>query len=230
MIAGDEVIEGMTRSTAVPAGAVAYIDAEWISDESPELFGALIVRPGRDVRWRNGNPLPASHDDPDEVALLALLSFATEAAILARSAGGPAEVTGSGIVAWLIRRLIEGSIDSSAVLEAAQPPTIVDTTGEPEVVAASLERIEDLGTLVLAGEPRKGTFPLDVYPNLHVRGLSVVGVSRPLSGDVLPPSDALASVMSVEDFRSGLATRRPDATETRAAMCYRVEGRSTAAP
>lgn len=53
----------------------------------------------------------------------------------------------------------------------------IDTTGDPAVIAGALARLEDLGTLVLTGPPAPATVVLDLYVELHVRGLTIVGIA-----------------------------------------------------
>ncbi|MGH9062435.1 MAG: hypothetical protein ACRD0L_00370, partial [Acidimicrobiales bacterium] len=57
---------------------------------------------------------------------------------------------------------------------------IVDTTGRPAVVVGATCRLADLGTLVLAGEWLGSPMPIDLYRDVHRRGLRLVGVGRPL--------------------------------------------------
>jgi hypothetical protein len=56
----------------------------------------------------------------------------------------------------------------------------VDTTGDPAVIVDATRRLADLGTLVLVGESvgRKAT--LNLYQDVHLRGLMIVGVAPPL--------------------------------------------------
>lgn len=86
---------------------------------------------------------------------------------------GPVEVTGEGEVAAAVR----AAVGTDAITEMA-PSCIVETTGRPEVIEQSLARLADLGLLVLAGVPQALT--IDLYADVHLRGLRVVGVS-PLS-------------------------------------------------
>lgn len=82
----------------------------------------------------------------------------------------PVEVIGDGPVAERLR---------TAVGRAGDGPlqVVVDTTGDPERIADALERLDDLGLLVLAGPLHPGQVSMDLYADLHVRGLTVVGVA-----------------------------------------------------
>ena len=82
----------------------------------------------------------------------------------------PVEVLGDGPLAELLRRSL-GTDDASR-----RPAVVVDTTGDAAELARALRRLDDLGTLVLAGPPPSEPLALDLYGDLHVRGLTVVGV------------------------------------------------------
>ena len=85
---------------------------------------------------------------------------------------GPVEVMGNGRLADEVRALL------GARLQAAgpRPVAVVEMTGAPEQLAAALKRVDDLGTVVVAGPEPSAPLPLDLYDELHVRGLVVVGV------------------------------------------------------
>jgi hypothetical protein len=57
---------------------------------------------------------------------------------------------------------------------------VVDTTGDPETIRSALDRVSDLGMVVLAGESSGRVLDLDLYSSVHRRGLFVVGVASPL--------------------------------------------------
>jgi threonine dehydrogenase-like Zn-dependent dehydrogenase len=62
---------------------------------------------------------------------------------------------------------------------AGRPAAVIETTGNRDEIEAALRRVDDLGTVVLAGPPPPGPVPLDLYADLHVRGLTLVGVVAP---------------------------------------------------
>ena len=59
----------------------------------------------------------------------------------------------------------------------APPSAIIDTTGDAAAVVSTLRRVEDLGTVVLAGPPASKAVALDLYSDVHVRGLTIIGVA-----------------------------------------------------
>jgi threonine dehydrogenase-like Zn-dependent dehydrogenase len=90
-------------------------------------------------------------------------------AVLAALGTDAAEVVGAGALADALRARLPAP--------AAPPAAIVDTTGDPAAIADALARVDDLGTVVLAGPVPEGTVALDLYADVHVRGLTVVGVA-----------------------------------------------------
>ena len=98
------------------------------------------------------------------------------AAALAVAAAGPrpVEVVGSGELAAAIRAQLGGGQGRSEEL----PGTIVETTGEVAGIQAALARVRDLGLVVLAVAPAPGAPDIDLYADLHVRGLTVAGVAQ----------------------------------------------------
>lgn len=83
----------------------------------------------------------------------------------------PVEVIGDGPVAVELRQALAPSDGSG------EPGTIVDTTGDPDQLLDALARVRALGTIVLAGPPPPAGVDLDAYADLHVRGLTVIGVA-----------------------------------------------------
>ena len=87
----------------------------------------------------------------------------------------PIEVTGEGPVADRLR----ATLGIAGRDGDQRPGTIVETTGSVEAVRDALARVANLGTVVLAG-PYPTTGALDLHDDLHVRGITVVGLA-PLS-------------------------------------------------
>jgi hypothetical protein len=99
-----------------------------------------------------------------------------EVVAIVRAAGPgaePVEVTGSGYLAGRLRT----DLGVPARAGDDRPGTIVETTGETAEIVAALMRVRDLGTVVLAGPATTDSRPIDLYADLHVRGLTVIGVA-----------------------------------------------------
>lgn len=60
--------------------------------------------------------------------------------------------------------------------EGPSPEVVIETTGQHAEIQAALARVADLGTVVLAGPMVAAPVALDLYPDLHYRGLTVVGL------------------------------------------------------
>lgn len=92
-------------------------------------------------------------------------------AVLAAARQGPApvEVAGSGELAQELRAQLGTSGEGRA-------GTIVETTGELSSIELAMARVEDLGTIVLAGPPMGEDATVDLYSDIHVRGLTVIAL------------------------------------------------------
>ena len=167
---------GVELVARLPAGAVAYLDADWLAPEAPGSPPSLVVVDGR-LRFEDGPARELGADaDPDLAAARVLLAVADGAAAAVRA--GPAEVLGRGLVAERVRSLL-GARGVALADGVERPTAIVDGTGDPASLGRATERLADLGMLVLAGEPAGRRVPLNVYTDVHRRGLRVFGVAPP---------------------------------------------------
>ncbi len=100
--------------------------------------------------------------------------MATALGALARINGVPAgrvQVIGDGLLGRLVERLLPAGFGSG------RPLAVVEATGSDSNLRRAISTVETLGTVVLAA-------PLDVpavqvagYTDIHVRGLTVVGLA-----------------------------------------------------
>ena len=102
-------------------------------------------------------------------------SRAMAAAAVAATGPRPVEVTGSGALASAIRTELDVTQGGSD----EQPGTVVVTSGDVAEIQEALARVRDLGLVVLIAAPTPDAPRLDLYTDLHVRGLTVVGVPEP---------------------------------------------------
>lgn len=86
---------------------------------------------------------------------------------------GPIEIVGEGPLADELR----ARLGDRARLHPDGPSAIIDTTGDAAAVVSALQRVDDLGTVVLAGPQRSKPVALDLYADVHVRGLTIIGVA-----------------------------------------------------
>ena len=54
------------------------------------------------------------------------------------------------------------------------PAVVVEETGDPAEIERALAQAEDLGTVVLAAPVSEQEAAIDLYADLHVRGLTLV--------------------------------------------------------
>ena len=205
----------------LPRGTVSYADREWLAGQGE--IRALSFAPDGRVLWAGDESAQIVGDsDPTLVAAGVLLHVAQEAAEAALAATrGAVEVIGAGLVAARVRQLVG---DRSA---ASDPPgAVVDTTGDPAAIRSGLDRLSELGTIVLAGESSGRTLDLDLYASVHRRGLVVVGVAPP----VQHIDDALTDVEGAEvaQWRSRLVDVSPGTWVPGDALWYRFGGERTA--
>jgi hypothetical protein len=208
---------------ALPPGAVAYVDRDWLP-ASPGEVPSLVAAPGGALAWCGGRPVQIPGNlDSDAAATLALLVVAEAAAAnLEGITPDSIEIVGRGLIAQQVRALVKdpsGSNGWSTPIE--RPRAIVDATGDPSVILDATQRVANLGTVVLLGESLGRTAEMNLYPDVHIRGLTLIGVAPPLAhiGTVFSQSDlddplvascreALVGVVAGMPLRHGAAWYR----------------------
>jgi threonine dehydrogenase-like Zn-dependent dehydrogenase len=162
--------------------------------------------------------------DADTAATLALLVVAEAAA--ATLEGIPAdsiEIVGAGLIARLVRVLVEDPPGPNPWTKPInQPRAIVDTTGDPSLIVDATQRVANLGTIVLVGESLGRTAEMNLYPDVHARGLTLIGVAPPLqhAGSVF----ARTVGPQIDLSRELLVPISSGAPLPRDAVWYRVSG------
>lgn len=177
MIRAEITDAGATLVADLPPGSRAYLDRDWLPASSGDL-AALTVMSDGSMAWRDDPPVEGHRDvDPVTAAAQALLVVARDAAAAVEGVG-PVAITGRGLVARRVRALVAERLS----LERNEPPrAIVETTGDPTAILDATRRVAELGIVVLAGETHgRGAVELDFYPDVHVRGLTLVGLAPPL--------------------------------------------------
>jgi hypothetical protein len=159
----------------------------------------------------------------EAAAALALLAVArTAAAAVEGLVPYSIEIVGRGQIARLVRTLVgrlPGPDRRSRPVE--QPRAIVDTTGDPSMIVDATQRVADLGTVVLVGECLGRPTEMNLYPEVHARGLSLVGVAAPLehAGPLVEREDPL-----VESCRETLVGVVAGTPLVAGASWYRLSG------
>jgi hypothetical protein len=173
--------ERLTVKADLPRGSRAYLDRDWLPAGRSGPVPALLVRPDGMLQWSDGPPVAAPDGvDPDRAAALTLLDVAREAAGATRPVPpASVEVAGTGVIASAVRSLIHGQADDRSA-GPDRPQVIVDASGDRYRIVDATRRLADLGTLVLVGESLGRPLRADLYPDVHRRGLTLVGVGIPL--------------------------------------------------
>jgi hypothetical protein len=167
----------------LPAGATAYIDADWVKRVDAEV-PALVVD-GDGIRWNDGAAVPVPGGESDSAAAALFREVAAEAVSRVPEDARSVKVLGDGLVATEARLLLDTRA-GSAPGQGERPGCVIDATGDPDAILNALGELDDLGTLVAAGPLGDRPFPINLYAHVHLRGLHVVGVAPPLADGRLP--------------------------------------------
>jgi hypothetical protein len=166
-------------------------------DLEPGSVGFLDSADDADVLWgRAYRPEPSL----DEVAAREFAATAKAAtdALRGMSPEG-VEVVGAGILAALVARVLGPRSGEGA------PTVMLDTSGSSARIRDALEQCDRLGTVLLAAPPVEAEVDARTYTDLHVRGLTIVGV--PWVGE---PTDEQAPPELVAWAQEQLAPLHPD--------------------
>lgn len=173
-------------------GGVAYVDADWPSPSGAGRVPTLVTRRDGSIVWTGIGAAEwgASELEAEARVAVCFARVVREAVAAARAydlEGRRVAVTGRGFLASLIRVEL-----GDLMFGESRPGAVIDTTGDRSLIEPSVAEVADGGLVVMAGEPPGGVLPLDLYRDVHVRGLTLVGVS-PLrdgnaGGDLDPPA------------------------------------------
>jgi threonine dehydrogenase-like Zn-dependent dehydrogenase len=170
---------GRVVRAELPPGSAAFFDREWAPLDRAAALPAVVVA--------------GTGEERIEAAARALAATAAAAVAAVADVGGAVEVTGAGLVAAIARQRLEAD-GRLAQPGAATPAAVVETTGDPATIVAATQRVRDSGTVVLAGEPVGRSYDLDLYPEVHVRGLRLVGRGPQVDVAGTAPTDGLQSL------------------------------------
>ncbi len=77
---------------------------------------------------------------------------------------------------------------------------VIDATGNPKVMVPALEVAATLGRIVVLGSPRGDSPPLDLYSDLHCRGLQVLGAHAAMHPQTASPHNKWTRVRNRQLF------------------------------
>jgi threonine dehydrogenase-like Zn-dependent dehydrogenase len=116
--------------------------------------------------------LPAA--DAAEAAGLLLAGADHIARLVDAAPAGHVEVIGDGLTAVSVRAAL-----SRRGARSARPAALIDCAGDPVRLLELIPRVQDQGVVVLAGEPQCHELAVDLYVDVHRRGLRIIGAPRP---------------------------------------------------
>jgi hypothetical protein len=191
-----------------------YVDVDWQSrpaDGQAEPVG-IAFEEGR-LWWTDAPEDAAKVANADRVRRTAELLAAYMLRIASLLEGHErVEIIGSGAVARALDRRLSRTRDPDS-----RPSAIVVLSHDEAVLTDALTRVDDLGVLVLAS-PATRSKDLDLYGDLHRRGLRMLGVPRPRPGDGSDGAEldqeVVADVLSdLDDESAGTWTRTSEDAE-----------------
>jgi hypothetical protein len=225
MIRAEVDENGVAVVLDLPPGSVAYIDRDWLRASAQPVPSIVVQRDGG-LTWCSGPPIEVgSRSDPDTAAALVLLAVAQEAAAAVKDLPPESvEVNGTGLIARRLRALVgKRAAELSERSSQREPPgAIVETTGDSDAILDATRRVADLGMVVLAGESLGQTVEMNLYPDVHVRGLTIVGIAPPAQPDEAVFAETAADDSVLESCRRMLVRARSGAFLPRDAAWYAV--------
>ena len=189
----------------LPSGTAVYMDRDWIdAAEAPSVSSAILVK-GEELRWPSGAVRSVNSSDPDRIVWAMIDALAQAVADVAAQQDAAPYVIGDGLLASRIRG--RTSTDDNT---GVPPAMVVETTGSTAGTARACSIVADLGTVLFAVTPLDGTTPYDLYPDVHRRGLALIGVPDPdgASDDGHAPPGAFSAPTEIRSGEAGPLSSR----------------------
>lgn len=156
-------------------GDVAFVDADWLPALGRASVRALTVG------------LAETGDDrhPIEVARAKLAAAASSVVAYVLEQNKESDVAsihvpGRGAFATEVRSRL-GVGETPSIGPSATPLVWVETSGDAAALHTALAGVADLGTVVLAAPARQPTIEIDLYRDIHHRGLCLHAVDLTVS-------------------------------------------------
>jgi hypothetical protein len=167
--------QGLRLLVPPAPGWSAYVDADWIPSEA-SVPAVSLLRGLDGTLTHGGLTLTAPSDISADQAAAAVLEAVVRSVVeIAAACGGETvEVVGRGIIAARVRSVVNAAPGTGPV------DIVIDTTGDPVSITMMLTRLRDDGALILAGRSQR--MSIDLYRDVHRRGLHLIGAPNPLDG------------------------------------------------
>lgn len=171
-----------------------YLDAAWIVGPS-------------NTRWFTAVT--------DEQAAALLLARARRIVRAIPDGACSVELTSpNGILAWILGRMLD------LRPSVTRPALIIDVTGSGRLLADAIDRLDDGGTLLATDHDPTSPMTVDPYPDLHSRGLHLIGVSATLTA---PDLDSAAESPELSFVLDRLRTVREGDPPDHDGLWFRVQ-------
>lgn len=150
--------------------AMAFVDRDWIPDRGGVVPGLVVDNDGA-LWWRERKLTAADTEDPTALPAQLVSALADDLVSQVRDvAQGAVEVTGRGVTADEVRLRLAGQLANGSSAQA-----VIELTGKISELLRVTGAVVDGGIVVLAGE-YVGPVELNMYTDVHRRGLRVIGV------------------------------------------------------
>jgi threonine dehydrogenase-like Zn-dependent dehydrogenase len=146
-------------------GEVAFVDADWLPAAGRTAVAAITISSGDDHQ-----PVEIARGQLAATAGAAVAGLKNHDVDLASI-----HVPGRGAVADEVRRRL-GLEVGPPTETPARPRVWIETSGAPEALETALAGVADLGTVVLTAPAREPTIAIDLYRDIHLRGLHLHAV------------------------------------------------------
>lgn len=167
---------GVLFSYSLAEDEVAYIDGDWLPGSCYDGPLRAIIVSHTGLFWDGALVIaPNESFDFDSLGLAAFLSLARLAVThVSVPSGQRIAVPGDGILARAVRQLL----GAAATTEASERPyACIVTSGQSDAIRQALAEVVDLGKVVLAAPAAASQISLDLYRDVHRRGLELEGLS-----------------------------------------------------
>lgn len=183
-----------TPTLLIAGERAAFVDRDWLQGLTDGVIAALAIDADGQLHYRD-RQVGGKDGSPEREAAAIMSAFVEDLLAAVMDADRRyVEVTGGGLVAAELRGRL------AAAPRGEEPPSVVvELTGRQAELLRATRELAPGGLLVLAGESAAG-IDLDVYADVHRRGLQVLGVPLPVSGRRDRPEGTLPEPVPV---RSG---------------------------
>jgi hypothetical protein len=152
----------------------AYVDGDWLPETGRRDGTPALLTDGQTLTWLRQTTAVPDGVDADAAAGSIMARAARDA--IERLGDTPARVavTGHGAIAAAARSALGVQLCSDEM--SGPPDAWIECSGTVDALRSATRTVQDMGIVVLVGEPADEPVELDLYRDVHLRGLRLVGV------------------------------------------------------